>query len=103
MKLDTQLGGTDLRLVAAQAQRYERMGFDGTWTLENMHDPYVPLAIAAQHTTRLQLGTNIAIAFARSPFSTATTAWDLQYLSGGRFHLGLGTQVRAHVERRFSM
>ena len=103
MKLDTQLGGTDLRLVAAEAQRHERMGFDGTWTLENMHDPYVPLAIAAQHTTRLQLGTNIAIAFARSPFSTATTAWDLQHLSGGRFHLGLGTQVRAHVERRFSM
>ncbi len=103
MKIDAQLGPTDLHDVAQAVQRYERLGFDGVWTLENMHDPYVPLVLAAQATQRLQLGTNIAIAFARSPFSTAVTAWDMQHLSRGRFHLGLGTQVRAHVERRFSM
>lgn len=103
MKVDAQLGTTDLHDVAGQAQRYERMGFEAIWTQENMHDPYLPLTIAAQATTRIGLGTDIAIAFARSPFSTAITAWDLQHLSRGRFKLGLGTQVRAHVERRFSM
>ncbi len=103
MKIDAQLGTTDLHKVVEQAQRYERMKFQGIWTQENMHDPYIPLTIAAQATTRIDLGTDIAIAFARSPFSTAMTAWDLQHLSQGRFKLGLGTQVRAHVERRFSM
>jgi probable F420-dependent oxidoreductase len=73
------------------------------WTFEAAHDPFMPLALAAMATQHLQIGTNIAVAFGRSPFAMAQTAWDLQRASGGRFRLGLGTQVRAHVERRFSM
>jgi probable F420-dependent oxidoreductase len=103
MKLDTQLGHGGLRAVAEDARRYERMGFDGAWTFEAGHDPFLPVALAAQATERLELGTNIAVAFARSPMSMAQAAWDLQALSRGRFHLGLGTQVRAHIERRYSM
>jgi probable F420-dependent oxidoreductase len=103
LKLDTQLRDFDLAGIAEQAARYERMGFDGVWTFESDHDPFLPLALAAPATTRLGLGTNIAVAFARSPFATALVAWDLQRGSAGRFRLGLGTQVRAHVERRFSM
>ncbi|NIP98688.1 MAG: LLM class flavin-dependent oxidoreductase, partial [Akkermansiaceae bacterium] len=67
------------------------------------HDPFLPLAVAASSGAGLELGTNISVAFGRSPFAMAQVAWDLQKASGGRFHLGLGTQVRAHVERRFSM
>ena len=103
MKLDTQLGHNGLRVVAEEARRYERMGFDGAWTFEAGHDPFLPVALAAQATERLELGTNIAVAFARSPMSMAQAAWDVQQLSGGRFHLGLGTQVRAHIERRYAM
>ena len=103
MKLDTQLGHRGLRQVADEARSYERMGFDAAWTFEAGHDPFLPVALAAAATERLELGTNIAVAFARSPLATAQVAWDLQQSSGGRFHLGLGTQVRAHVERRYSM
>jgi probable F420-dependent oxidoreductase len=103
MKLDTQLGHRGLATVAEEARKYERMGFDGAWTFEAGHDPFLPIALAAQATERLQLGTNIAVAFARSPMSMAQAAWDVQALSKGRFHLGLGTQVRAHIERRYSM
>ncbi|GIX49207.1 MAG: LLM class F420-dependent oxidoreductase [Candidatus Tectimicrobiota bacterium] len=103
MHLDTLLRHLPLEAVAAEAQRLESLGFDGLWTVESAHDPFLPLALAAPATSRLQLGTNIAVAFARSPFATALVAWDLQKASQGRFHLGLGTQVRAHVERRFSM
>jgi probable F420-dependent oxidoreductase len=73
------------------------------WTFEAMSDAFLPLAHAAAATENLEIGTNIAVAFARSPFSMAQIAWDLQRDSGGRFQLGLGTQVRAHIERRFSM
>jgi probable F420-dependent oxidoreductase len=79
------------------------MGFDGIWTTEIKHDPFLPLAVATQHTRRLDLGTGIAVAFARNPMTVAVTANDLQTLSGGRFTLGLGSQVRPHIERRFSM
>ena len=103
MKLDTQLGHRGLAAAADEARAYERMGFDGAWTFEAGHDPFLPTALAAQATERIALGTNIAVAFARSPMSMAQAAWDLQKLSGGRFHLGLGTQVRAHIERRYSM
>ena len=103
MKIDTQIGGGVSESIAADARRLERMGFDGAWTFEAKHDPFLPLALAATATERLQLGTNITVAFGRSPFSVAQMAWDLQRGSGGRFHLGLGTQVRAHVERRYSM
>ena len=102
-RLDTQLRDFDAREVPIQAQRFEDLGFDGVWTFEAAHDPFLPLVLAAAATNRLELGTNITVAFARSPFAVAQTAWDLQRASNGRFHLGLGTQVRAHVERRFSM
>lgn len=103
MKLDTQMRHVALGAVAHEAQRFERMGFDGVWTFEAAHDPFLPLALTAAATTHLHIGTNISVAFGRSPFTMAQVAWDLQNGSNGRFHLGLGTQVRAHVERRFSM
>ena len=103
MKLDVELGDIDLNDVPAHARRLEAVGFSAMWTFEAAHDPFLPLLAAAQATEKLELGTNISVAFGRSPFAMAQTAWDLQKASGGRFHLGLGTQVRAHVERRFSM
>jgi probable F420-dependent oxidoreductase len=83
--------------------RLEEIGYDGAFSFEAKHDPFLPLAVAAEHTTRLRLGTAIAIAFARSPMNLANLATGLQTLSGGRFVLGLGSQVRPHIERRFSM
>jgi len=103
MKLDTQLGHRGLKETPNEARSYQRMGFDCAWTFEAGHDPFLPVALAAEAAPGLELGTNIAVAFARSPMSMAQAAWDLQKLTGGRFHLGLGTQVRAHVERRYSM
>jgi probable F420-dependent oxidoreductase len=91
-----------LERVAGEARGAEALGFDGVTTPEAGHDPFLPLAIAAEHTDRVRLGTNVAIAFPRSPMVTAQLAWDLQQLSGGRFRLGLGTQVKAHVERRYA-
>ena len=73
------------------------------WTSETQHEPFLPLALAAEHTTRIELGTAIAVAFPRSPTVLAHTAWDLANASHGRFILGLGTQVKAHIERRFGM
>jgi len=84
------------------ARAIEAAGFDGACTPEAGHDPFLPLMIAAEHTRKLELGTNVAIAFPRSPMSTAMAAWDLQQFSGGRFRLGLGTQVKGHNERRYS-
>jgi len=103
MKIDAPLRDVPLAAVAAEAARYERMGFDGLWTFETKGDPFLPLLPAALATGRIGVGTNIAVAFARSPYATAVAAWDLQRASGGRMILGLGTQVRPHVERRFSM
>ena len=103
MKLDTQTSDYDLNNAGANAVRFEDMGFDAVWSFEAAHDPFMALGVAAISTTRLEIGTNISVAFGRSPFAMAQVAWDLQHCSGGRFHLGLGTQVRAHVERRFSM
>jgi len=79
----------------------ERAGYDGAFSFEAKHDPFLPLAVAAEHTTRIQLGTAVAIAFARNPMTLANLGYDLQVLTGGRFLLGLGTQVRPHIERRF--
>lgn len=79
----------------------ERAGYDGAFSFEAKHDPFLPLAVAAEHTTRIMLGTAVAIAFARNPMTLANLGWDLQALTAGRFVLGLGTQVRPHVERRF--
>lgn len=103
MKLDAALGPTPLSDVPAVAAAAEAIGFDALWTSETQHDPFLPLALVAEHTTRLRFGTAVAIAFARSPTVLAHTAWDLAAASGGRFVLGLGTQVRAHIERRFGM
>ncbi len=103
MKLDTQMRDFAFNAIGPEAQRFERMGFNGVWTFEAAHDPFLPLGLAAAATERLHIGTNISVAFGRSPFAMAQIAWDLQKGSQGRFHLGLGTQVRAHVERRFSM
>ncbi|MGR8921713.1 MAG: TIGR03617 family F420-dependent LLM class oxidoreductase [Gammaproteobacteria bacterium] len=103
MKIDTLLAPGAPATLAEKARGFERQGFDAVWTFEAMSDAFLPLAHAAAATERLEIGTNIAVAFARSPFSMAQIAWDLQRDSGGRLHLGLGTQVRAHIERRFSM
>jgi probable F420-dependent oxidoreductase len=106
MKIDAAFGAgdsLDLASVAAHARRAEEIGFDALWSSETQHDPFLPLALAAEHTRRITLGTGIAVAFARSPTVLAHQAWDLQKLSGGRFVLGLGTQVKAHIERRFGM
>lgn len=88
--------------IAAAARSIEALGFDGATTPEAGQDPFLPLMVAAEHTQRISLGTNVAIAFPRSPLVVAQTAWDLQRFSGGRFRLGLGTQVKGHNERRYS-
>jgi probable F420-dependent oxidoreductase len=105
VRLDAGLGteGKYLKGMDWTARAAEDLGFAGLWTSETKHDAFLPLVIAANGTRRMQLGTSVAIAFSRSPMETAQTAWDLQDLSGGRFILGLGTQVKAHVTRRFSM
>ncbi len=105
MKLDAALGteGKYLKDVDRSARAAEDLGFAGLWTSETKHDAFLPLAIAANETREIGLGTSVAIAFSRSPMETAQTAWDLQELSDGRFVLGLGTQVKAHITRRFSM
>ncbi|HRF47959.1 MAG TPA: TIGR03617 family F420-dependent LLM class oxidoreductase [Anaerolineales bacterium] len=103
MLLDVALMAVPLTQMPSLAQAAEQVGFAAAWTSETQHDPFLPLALAAEHTRRLQLGTAVAIAFARSPLSLAQLAWDLAAQSDGRFILGLGTQVRAHIERRFGM
>jgi probable F420-dependent oxidoreductase len=101
MKVDTGIGG--LGQAAAGAQAAESAGYDGAWSAETSHDPFMPLAIAAEHTEHLELGTAIAVAFARNPMTLANLAWDLQAFSGGRFMLGLGSQIKPHITKRFSM
>jgi probable F420-dependent oxidoreductase len=104
MKFDASIGfATQLKEVPALAQAAEAIGFDAIWTSETQHDPFLPLTLVAEHTARLKFGTAVAIAFARSPTIVAHTAFDLARQSNGRFILGLGTQVKAHVERRFGM
>ena len=95
------VGAMTIEKIAAEARRVEDLGYDGGTTPEAGHDPYLPLAIIAEHTERIVLGTNVAISFPRSPMATAQVAWDLQQLSGGRFQLGLGSQVKGHNERRY--
>jgi probable F420-dependent oxidoreductase len=104
MRLDASLGfETPLERAGAVAREAEAAGVAGLWTAETSHDPFLPLVAAAEQTRALELGTAIAVAFARSPLVTASIAWDLARLSRGRFLLGLGSQVRAHIERRFGM
>lgn len=101
MKFDAALPIIGLKDVPALAKAAESIGFDALWTQETQHDPFLPCALIAEHTTRLNFGTAIAVSFARSPANMAYTAWDLAAQSNGRFILGLGTQVKAHIERRF--
>ena len=103
MKLDTLMTANSLHEAIAIARYAEEVGFDAAWSMENTHDPFLPLAVAATSTSRLRLGTAIALSFPRSPMSLAYTAWDLQKSSGGRFVLGLGTQVKGHNQRRYSV
>jgi probable F420-dependent oxidoreductase len=102
IKLDTGHLPGSLSSVAANAKAAEEAGFDGFWSAETGHDPFMPHVLAAEHTNRIKLGTSIAVAFPRSPMVTAMLAWDLAEFSKGRFILGLGTQVKGHIERRFS-
>ncbi len=101
MLLDAALAQGSLKEIPALARAAEALGFDAVWTQETQHNPFLPLPLVAEHTTRLHFGTAVAIGFARSPTTLAHVAWDLAAQSGGRFILGLGTQVRAHIERRF--
>jgi probable F420-dependent oxidoreductase len=94
---------SDLSQTAAGAREAEAQGYDGLFTSETAFDPFLPLVLAAEHTERVELMTCIAVGFARSPMTLANTAHDLHRFSDGRFVLGLGSQIKAHIERRFSM
>lgn len=96
-------GTRDIRSIAADAARAEALGYDGVIVEETKDDPFIALALAAQATERISLATAVAVAFPRSPAITAMSAWTLQRLSGGRFTLGHGSQVRGHIERRFGL
>src|SRR6266403_3500531 len=89
--------------IRDQVREADALGYDTILAVEVQHDPYLELAIAAQEPSKLELATGIALAFTKSPVATAYTAWDLQRMSGGRLVLGLGTQVKGHVMRRFGM
>jgi probable F420-dependent oxidoreductase len=116
MKIETQLplgnldpglraaaGGLDLARIGDEARLAETLGYDGIVTEETKDDPFIVLALAAQATERIGLATGVAIAFPRAPAVTALAAWTLQRLSNGRFTLGLGSQVKGHIERRYGM
>ncbi|HQQ73521.1 MAG TPA: TIGR03617 family F420-dependent LLM class oxidoreductase [Pseudomonadales bacterium] len=102
MKIDTTMVLDNPAAAAALAQQLEAVGYDGIYSFEGQHDPFLPLALASQTTSTVQLGTGIAVAFARNPMSLAYLANDMQLLSQGRFILGLGTQIQAHIEKRYS-
>jgi probable F420-dependent oxidoreductase len=103
MEFDLYCTGVVPSEVAKVARTVEDTGFAGIWFTESAHNPYVTSALATTATSAVMIGTDIAVAFPRSPMVTAQAAWDLAELSGGRFVLGLGTQVKAHMERRFSV
>ena len=102
MKVDGGIGG-NLPGAGPAARAQEEQGYDGLWTAETAHDPFFPLLLASQQTEQVELGTGIAVAFARNPMTLAQTAWDLQAASEGRFILGLGSQIKPHITKRFSM
>jgi probable F420-dependent oxidoreductase len=102
MKIDGGIwGGLDKAGQAAAQQ--EARGYDGIWVPETSHDPFLPLILAAEHTERLDLATGIVVAFARNPMTLAQVSWDLQAAAQGRFILGLGSQIKPHITKRFSM
>jgi probable F420-dependent oxidoreductase len=102
MKVDGGIG-FDLNNAAKNAREAEAAGYSGIWSAETSHDPFFPLLLAAGATESIELGTSIAVAFARNPMITANIAWDLQSYSKGRFLLGLGSQIKPHITKRFSM
>ncbi len=102
MKVDGGVGW-ELDTVGAQARELEEMGYSGILSAETSHDPFFPLLVAAQNTQRVDLMTSIAVAFGRSPMTLANIGHDLNSASQGRFILGLGSQIRAHITKRFSM
>jgi probable F420-dependent oxidoreductase len=102
MKVDCGLHAS-IHDVARVARELEDIGYDGAVSAEIAHDPFLPLVLAAEHTERLELATGIAVAFARNPMILANIGHDLQTLSRGRFMLGLGSQIKPHIEKRFSM
>jgi len=102
MKIDGGIG-FDPSGMAAQAIKAEQSGYDGVWSAETNHDPFLPIAVGAAATEKLEFGTGIAVAFARNPMTLAVLANDLQLLSKGRFMLGMGSQIKPHITKRFSM
>jgi probable F420-dependent oxidoreductase len=102
MKIDGGIG-FDPNGIAAQAVKAEESGYDGVWSPETNHDPFLPIAIGAAATEKLEFGTGIAVAFARNPMTLAVLANDLQLLTKGRFMLGMGSQIKPHITKRFSM
>jgi probable F420-dependent oxidoreductase len=103
MKVDTGVMAPSLGEIGPRARELEELGYDGLLTAETGHDAFLPIALAAEHTQRIELATGIAVAFARTPMVLAYTANDLQQMSKGRFVLGLGSQIKPHIEKRFSM
>src|SRR4029077_9487262 len=103
MRVFTTVPQQDLRRVPQAARAAEAEGYDGIISMENQHDPFLALAVAGVATERLELHTRVAISFARTPMAVAEVGWDLAGSTGGRFVIGLGSQVRGHNERRFSV
>jgi len=103
MKVEGVVMSTDLAAIAQGARELEDLGYDGVLSAEITHDPFLPLVVAAEHTERVDIGTSIAVAFARNPMTLANLGHDLQTYSAGRFRMGLGSQIKPHIEKRFSM
>jgi probable F420-dependent oxidoreductase len=103
MKVDGGIPSVGIDEIVRVAKELEDVGYDGGLTAEMSHDPFLPLVIAAEHTERLELATGIAVAFARNPMTLANIGYDLQTFAKGRFRLGLGSQIKAHIEKRFPM
>ncbi len=103
MLFDVVLDADTIDQIRETSRRAEALGFAGLWAPETRHDPFPQLAVVAEHTQHISLGTAIAVAFARSPMHMAYVAWDMARYSQGRFILGLGTQIKPHIERRFAM
>ena len=103
MKVDTGLFDGSFKNIGDKARELEAQGYSGAWTAETSHDPFLPIAQAAMTTSEMELGTSIAVAFARNPMLLANIGWDLQAMTDGRFVLGLGSQIKPHITKRFSM